>query len=92
MTRLNLFLLLLVVASALYLVNVQYASRQLFAELDRASAQARKLALEHDRLQFEKRAQATSARIEQLARTRLQMHPVNPAITHYVAQPASAAR
>lgn len=90
MTRLNLFLLLGVVASALYLVNVQYESRQLFAELDRARAQARKLAQEQDRLQLEKRAQATSARVEQLARVRLQMRPVNPAITVYVAQPASA--
>lgn len=90
MTRLNLFLLLGVVASALYLVNVQYESRQLYAELDRARAQARKLAQEQDRLQLEKRAQATSARVEQLARVRLQMHPVNPAITVYVARPASA--
>jgi len=91
MMRLNLVLLLAVVASALYLVNVQYESRQLYAELDRARAKERKLAQEHDRLQLEKRAQATSARIEQLARGRLQMRPVNPAITAYVAQPASAA-
>lgn len=91
MTRLNLFLLLSVLASALYLVNVQYQSRQLFSELDRAHAQAHKLALEQERLQLEKRAQATAARVEQLARTRLQMRPVNPAITVYVAQPASAA-
>lgn len=90
MTRLNLFLLLLVVASALYLVHVQYESRQLYAELDRSRAQAKKLALEQDRLQLEKRAQATSARVEQLARSRLQMRPANPAITVYVAQPASA--
>ncbi|OIN90915.1 MAG: cell division protein FtsL [Comamonadaceae bacterium CG1_02_60_18] len=90
MTRLNLFLLLAVVASALYLVKVQYESRQLYAELDRAHAQERKLALEQDRLQLDKRAQATSARVEQLARSKLHMRPVNPAITVYVAQPASA--
>ncbi len=91
MSRLNLFLLLTLLASALYLVNVQYESRRLYAELDRARAQAHKLEVDNERLQLEKRAQATSARVEQLARTRLQMHPVNPAITVYVARPASAA-
>jgi len=90
MIRLNLFLLLLVVGSALYLVNVQYESRRLYAELDRARAQAHKLDLDNERLQLEKRAQATSARIEMLARTRLQMRPVNPAITVYMAHAASA--
>ena len=34
MTRLNLVLLLAVLASALYLVNVQYDSRRLFTELE----------------------------------------------------------
>ena len=92
MMRLNLFLLLLVVVSALYLVNVQYESRQLYAELDRARAQAHKLEVDTERLQLEKRAQATSARIEMLARTRMQMRPVNPAITVYVAHTASASQ
>jgi hypothetical protein len=36
MTRLNLVLLLAVLASALYLVHVQYESRRLFTDLDRA--------------------------------------------------------
>ena len=85
MMRLNMLLLLGVVLSALYLVNVQYESRHLFSELDRARAQAHKLELENERLQVEKRAQSTSARIEGLAKSRLQMRPANPAITTYVA-------
>ncbi len=85
MMRMNLVLLLGVVLSALYLVNVQYESRRLFSELDRARAQAHKLEVDHERLQVEKRAQATSARIEGLAKSRLQMRPANPAITAYVA-------
>lgn len=92
MTRVNLFLLLLVVLCALYLVNVQYESRRLFSELDRARAQAHKLDLDNERLQLEKRAQATAARIEKLARTRLQMRPLSPAVTVYVAHDASAAQ
>ena len=37
MTRLNIVLLLAVLASALYLVNVQYQSRRLYTELERAN-------------------------------------------------------
>jgi cell division protein FtsL len=88
--RLNLLLLLGVVLSALYLVNVQYQSRHLFSELDHARAQAHKLDVEKERLQVEKRAQSSSARIESLAKSRLQMRPANPAITTYVAYPSQA--
>jgi cell division protein FtsL len=96
MMRLNLVLLLGVLLSALYLVNVQYESRRLYSELDRAQSQALKLAAENERLQVEKRAQATSARIESLAKSKLQMRAATPAVTSYVsygaALPASAAQ
>jgi cell division protein FtsL len=93
MTRINLVLLLAVVLSAIYLVNVQYESRRLFTELDKAQSEERHLSSELDRLQVEKRAQATSARVEKLAREKLQMRLVLPAITSYVnyAEPAKAA-
>jgi cell division protein FtsL len=84
MSRLNTLLLLALMASALYLVHMQYQSRRLFSELDRTHAQGRKLALEHERLQVEKRAQATSARIERLAKDKLRMRAATPAITTYV--------
>ena len=87
MMRLNLVLLLAVVLSALYLVNIQYESRRLYSALDRAKSQAHKLEVENEQLQVEKRAQATSARVESLAKTRLQMRNANPAITTYVAYP-----
>ena len=91
MMRMNLVLLLGVVLSALYLVNVQYESRRLFSELDRARAQAHKLEVDHERLQVEKRAQATPLRVETLARAKLQMHTATPAITRYVSDPLPAA-
>ena len=84
MTRLNLVLLLAVIVSALYVVRTQYESRRLYAELDRARSEARKLETEHERLQVEKRAQATPARVERLARDQLQMRAASPAITQYV--------
>jgi cell division protein FtsL len=85
MTRLSLVLLLAVMASALYLVNVQYQSRHLYTELEHANSEGRRLDTERDRLQVERRAQAAPQRVEKLARERLQMRPATPAITHYVA-------
>ena len=84
MTRLNLVLLLAVLFSALYLVQVQYQSRRLYTEIERAQGEARKLEIDHERLQAEKRAQATPLRVERLAKDQLQMRPASPAITQYV--------
>ncbi len=94
MTRLNIVLLLGVVASALYLVNVQYESRRLYTELDRARLEMKRIETERERLEIDKRAQATPLRVEKLAREQLQMRVATPAITHYVtygpSQPAAA--
>ena len=92
MTRLNLVLLLAVLASALYLVSVQYESRRLFAEIDKALLEARKIETEREQLQVEKRAQATPLRVERLAKERLQMRAATPDIAHYVTEPAGGAR
>ncbi|AMO24251.1 hypothetical protein GCM10027034_15430 [Ramlibacter solisilvae] len=86
MMRLNIVLLAAVIASALYLVRTQYESRRLYAELDKATSESRRLEIEHERLQFEKRAQATPLRVEQLAKEQLQMRAATPAITQYVPQ------
>ncbi len=92
MTRINLVLLLAVLASALYLVNVQYESRRLFAELDRALLEARRLEGERERLELERRQQATAQRVEKLAHEKLAMRVATPAITNYVRhQPGGAA-
>jgi cell division protein FtsL len=84
MMRLNIVLLAAVIASALYLVRTQYESRRLYAELDRATSEARRIEIERERLQFEKRAQATPLRVEKLAKEQLQMRAATPAITQYV--------
>lgn len=91
MTRLNLLLLLAVLASALYLVRTQYESRRLYVELEKAITKNRTLEAENERLQVEKRAQATPLRVEKLAKEKLQMRTVTPAITQYVTQGASTA-
>lgn len=90
MIRLNLMLLLAVLISAMYLVRVQYESRRLFGDIDRANAEAHKLHAENERLQVEKRAQATPMRVEKLAKEQLQMRSVSPAITQYVTYQGAA--
>lgn len=96
MVRFNVLLLLAVLASALHLVHTQYDSRLLYTELDRTLGETRRLELEHERLQVDKRAQATPLRVETLARAQLHMRTATPAITQYVvdaplAGPAPAA-
>ena len=86
MIRLNLLLLLAVLASALYLVRTQYESRRLYVELEKATTKNRAFEAENERLQVEKRAQATPLRVEKLAKDKLQMRTVTPAITQYVSQ------
>lgn len=84
MTRLSVVLFAAAIFSALYLVRVQYDSRRLFTELDRAIAESHRLETERSRLEVEKRAEATSLRVEKLAKEKLAMRTVTPAITEYV--------
>ena len=83
MIRINLVLLLAVLASAIYLVSIQYESRRVYTELDKAKTEAHRLATEYERLQVEKRSQATPARVERIAREKLQMRQATPATTTY---------
>ena len=82
--RLNLVLLLGILASALYLVRVQYQSRWLYAELYKAQSEEKRLLAENDRLQVEIRLQSNSARVEKIAKEKLQMRTASPTVTTYV--------
>jgi cell division protein FtsL len=84
MIRLNFILLGAVVATMLYIVKVQYASRQLFVAIEKATVEVRKLELAHASLQVESRAQATPLIIEKLAKEKLQMRSATPAVTQYI--------
>ena len=91
MIRVNVLLLVAVVLSALYLVHIQYESRRLFVELEKAALQMRKLEMDSESALAEKRAQATPMRVDKLAKEKLQMQPATPAITQYVALRDAAA-
>ena len=90
MTRVNLVLLLLLIGSSLYLVRTSYESRRLFAAVERAKTEEKQLEIEFKRLDAERQAQATNARVERVARERLQMRTASPAVTHYVVDGAAA--
>ena len=92
MTRLSILLLMAVLASALVLVHSQYETRRLFMALESAKKEAKRLEVDHDRLQVERRAQATPLRVEQIARQQLQMRAAAPAITQYVSTQGAAAQ
>ena len=92
MTRFNLLLLALLIASALVLVQASYDARRLFNDKHRAVNEAARLAGEFKRLEAERQLQATNLRVDRTARDRLKMSTVTPAITMYApATPAPAA-
>lgn len=83
-TRLNVLLLIALLASCIYLVQVSYNARRLFAELDQEQSAENRLNTEFERLQTEQRSQATPLLVEKTARLKLKMRTATPAITHYV--------
>ncbi|NML18482.1 cell division protein FtsL [Azohydromonas caseinilytica] len=92
MTRLNVLLLIALVGSCMYLVKIAYEGRQLYTALDRARNEERLLERDFKRLQAEREAQATSGRVEKVARERLAMRTATPAVTFYVDAAASEAQ
>ena len=92
MTKLNVVLLIAVIASALLLVKTAYDARRLFNADHRADVDAGRLQGEHKRLEAERELQATNQRVDKSARERLKMTTATPAITMYeVAGGGSAA-
>lgn len=91
MTRLNLLLLLALIASSIFLVHVSYDARRLFTQIDKAQREAHQLETDLDRLNAEKQAQATPSRVEAVARSQLGMRTATPAVTQYVGYTRAAA-
>ena len=90
MTRINLVLLLALLASSLVLVQTAYEARRLFTALDRAKNQEHQLDTEFKRLDADRQAQATHLRVETVARDKLKMRSASPAVTQYVVDGVAA--
>lgn len=88
-SRINIFLTVLLVISALSLVNAQYNSRRLFIELERAHSISRQLDIEWAQLQLDQSTLGKHARIEANARRDLKMEVLIPERTQYLTAAAA---
>ncbi|HPR07891.1 MAG TPA: cell division protein FtsL [Denitromonas sp.] len=73
MLRIDVMLVVVVVASALGVVASQHQARKLHTELERDQARMRQLEVEWGQLQLEQSTWAAHVRIEKIARQRLKM-------------------
>ncbi|MFZ1547359.1 MAG: cell division protein FtsL [Candidatus Nitrotoga sp.] len=73
MTRLHLFLLLMVIVSALSVVTSQNKARKLFAELQKENSHAQQMEEEWGRLRIEERTSSNPAQVEKIAVSKLKM-------------------
>ena len=81
MTRLNLLLLLVLIACAMGVVTAQHQARKRFTELEDAQAAAKKLGEEWIQLQLEQGTWATHRRVESVAARQLGMRLPDAAAT-----------
>ena len=73
MSRVHLFMLLLVVLCALGVVTSQHQARKAFVALEQEQARQRQLEVEWGQLQLEQSTWAMHARVEKIAVEKLQM-------------------
>ncbi|HEX8874518.1 MAG TPA: cell division protein FtsL, partial [Nitrosospira sp.] len=71
MIRINILLMLLLVACALSIVSSQHKARRLFVELEKEQELARQLAVEWGQLQLEQSTWAMHTRVERIAVNKL---------------------
>jgi cell division protein FtsL len=86
--KINFVLAALLVMCALSLVNAQYQARNLFVEQGKLEQQAKQLDIDWAQLQLDQSTLGKNARIEQIARTDLNMAPLTPARTQYLTEGA----
>jgi cell division protein FtsL len=82
--RLNVFLLILVIACALGVVTSQHKARKLFVELQQEKDKAQQMDVEWGQLQLEQGMLAMPARVEKLAGSQLQMKMPQSGQIHYI--------
>ena len=89
-TRVNLVLLLVLVACALSLVTSRHQARKLTSELDREQVRARGYETEYGQLSLEQSTWAMPARVEKIARDTLKLQHAGPGRVEIVERPEGA--
>jgi len=84
--KINILLTALLVICALSLVKAQYQARHLFTTLGKLESQAHQLDIDYAQLRIDQSTLGKNARIEQIARTELNMAPLTPARTQYLTE------
>lgn len=84
MSRLNIFLVIVVLGCALSVVNATNQQRQLFVQLERAQSEERQLQQDYAQLQYQQSALSKTSRIEQLATDTLKMQPASTGETQFL--------
>jgi cell division protein FtsL len=84
--KLNIVLTVLLVGCALSVVNARYQARHLFVDLERLQQQQRQLDIDWAQLQLDQSTLGKNERIEQIARSELNMAPLTPARTQYLTE------
>jgi cell division protein FtsL len=82
--KINVVLTALLVCCALSVVNARYQARALFIDLGHLEQQQRQLDIDWAQLQLDQSTLGKNERIEQIARTDLNMAPLTPARTQYL--------
>jgi cell division protein FtsL len=85
MKSLNVLLTVAVLTTGLWVVNTRHSARRNFVALEESGQALRLVEQDNDRLEVEKRAQATPLRVEALAKNKLNMRTATPLVTQYVA-------
>jgi cell division protein FtsL len=86
--KINVLLAFALVGCGLSVVTAQYRARHLFIDLESLQQQARQLDIDWAQLQLDQSTLGKNARIEQIARTDLNMTPLTPARTQYLTEGA----
>ena len=92
MSRLNIFLLVVVLACALSVVYATNQQRQLFVQLERAQSEEGQLQQDYAQLQYQQGALSKTSRIEQIATDVLKMQGASTGSTQYLTLGASDAQ
>jgi cell division protein FtsL len=84
--KLNVVLTTLLVGCALSVVNARYQRNHLVNDIEKLASQQRQLDIDWAQLQLDQSTLGKNERIEQIARTELNMAPLSPARTQYLTE------
>jgi len=90
MGRACVFVAIVLMFSALSLVTARYQARQLYDQLDKYKAKSHELEIDWRRLQLDRAAESSNAKVDRVARGELKMTGIVPDRTVFISQQEGA--